>query len=141
MIQFGENHADDAKLKPGGVVWAGLAHGDPIGAGVDITEFITPYQQFTQSMSQLLDTLGGELAVKELHHGTNPAHEDFGALEIHTDGSTGHSDYFKPDTVTLDNLLYIIAGMDGRVRIEIPDEIEMAPGPIGEPWGETGEVA
>lgn len=128
-------HADEAQLKPGGVVWAGLAHADPIGAGVDITEFVTPLQQFEQSVGMMLDSLSGELAVKDLHHGTNPAHEDFGALEIHTDGSHGHSEYFKPDTVTLDNLLYIIAGMDARVTIEIPDEMEMAPGPIGEPLG------
>jgi len=135
------SHASEANLKPGGVVWAGLAYADPIGAGVDITEFLTPQQQFRQTMRRLSDALDGELAIKDLHHGTNPAHEDFGAIEIHTEGSTGHSDYFKPDTVTLDNLLYIIAGMDGRVSIEIPDVIEIAPGPIGEPWEPVGEIA
>jgi len=110
--------ADDARLAPGGVVWAGLAAGDPIGAGVDITEFLTPQDQLKQTVRRLLDSLKGEDALRDLHHGVNPAHESFGAIEFHTDGSVGHSEYFKPDTVTLDNLLYIIAGMDAYVRIE-----------------------
>lgn len=136
-------HADQAVLKPGGQVWAGLAHGDPIGAGVDLSGLLTPHDQITRTLEQLLDTLGGEPALKDLHHGVNPAHEDFGAIEFHTDGATGHSEYYKPETVSLDNLLYIIAGMDRRVSIEMPDEIELAPGPFGEPWQPwaEGEVA
>lgn len=139
----GLGHANEAKLKPGGVVWAGLAHADPIGAGVDLSEFATPDKQLRRTLEQLIDSLGGEHSIKELHHGMNPAHEDFGAIEFHTDGATGHSEYFEPETVSLDNLLYIIAGMDGRVSIEIPDEIELAPGPFGEPWDLEfeGEVA
>ncbi len=126
-------HADDAKLKPGGVVWAGLADGDLIGAGIDVSEYLTPARQLEQAIRRLFDSLGGEDANRELHHGVNPAHEDFGALEIHTDGSAGHSEYFKKGTVTIDNLVFIIAGMDARVSIEVPDVIDMAPGPLGEP--------
>ena len=136
--------AGDAILEPGGKVWAGLAHADPIGAGIDLSEFITPAQQFRQSMRRALDAIEGEEAIRDLHHGTNPAHDDFGAIEFLTDGSWGHSQYFKPETVTLDNLVYIIAGMDARVSVEIPDEIIMAPGPLDEPWSplpEPGEPA
>ena len=45
--------------------------------------------------------------------------------------------------MTLDNLVYIIAGMDSEVRIEIPNELELAPGPFDDPWGTepTGGVA
>ncbi len=127
-------HAGHAKLKPGGVVWAALAAGDPIGAGIDLREFLTPEDQLEQAVRRLLDSLEGENDIKDLHHGTNPAHEDFGAIEINTDGSTGHSEYFKPHTVTLDNLLYIIAGMDHAVSVDVPATIELAPGPIDEPW-------
>lgn len=137
----GLDHADQANLKPGGVVWAGLAHGDPIGAGVDFSEFLTPEQRVRRSLEQLLDALNGEQALKDLHHGVNPAHEDFGAIEFHTDGASGHSEYFEPETVSLDNLLYIIAGMDDRVSIEIPPEIDLAPGPFGEPWPTPTELA
>jgi pimeloyl-ACP methyl ester carboxylesterase len=126
-------HSDDAELEPGGVVWAGLADGDLIGAGIDVSEYLTPARQLEQAIRRLFDSLGGEDANRELHHGINPAHDDFGALEILTDGSTGHSEYFKKGTVTLDNLLFIIAGMDARVSIEVPDVIDMAPGPFGEP--------
>ncbi len=129
----GLDHADEAELEPGGVVWAGLADGDPIGAGIDIAEFLTPAQQLDQTVRRLLDSLDGEDAIRDLHHGTNPTHEDFGAIEIHTDGSVGHSDYFKPGTLTLDNLVYIIAGMDPAVSIEVPEVIESAPGPFGGP--------
>lgn len=140
------NHADDAKLEPGGVVWAGIARGDPIGIGADPFGDVTPWGQLADGLEQLYEWAGGEPAIKELYHGVNPVHEDFGALEFHTDGASGHSQYFKPGTDSLDNLLYIIAGMDGRVSIEIPEVIEMAPGPIGEPWEpwppvEEGEVA
>lgn len=133
------NHADDAKLKPGGVVWAGIAHGDPIGAGANPFGDLTPWGRLMDGVEQLWEWADGEPAIKELYHGVNPVHEDFGALEFHTDGASGHSQYFEPDTVSLDNLLYIIAGMDGKVSIEIPEVIEMAPGPIGEPWGPIGE--
>lgn len=128
------NHAEDAKLEPGGVVWAGIAHGDPIGAGANPFGDLTPWGQFMDGVEQLWEWADGESAIKELYHGVNPAHEDFGALEFHTDGASGHSQYFEPDTVSLDNLLYIIAGMDGAVSIEIPELIDMAPGPIGEEW-------
>lgn len=127
------DHADDARLKPGGSVWAGLASGDPIGAGIRVTDWVTPRQQIRKALRGLLDLLDGESAMRDLHHGTNPAHQDFGAIEIDTNGSSGHSEYFEKDTVTLDNLLYIIAGMDAKVSIEIPDVIEIAPGPLGEP--------
>ncbi|NND02437.1 MAG: hypothetical protein HKN91_06585 [Acidimicrobiia bacterium] len=138
-------HADEAKLKPGGVVWAGIAHGDPIGIGANPFGKLTPWSQIADGFEQLYEWADGEPAIKQLYHGVNPAHEDFGALEFHTDGATGHSQYFDHDTVSLDNLLYIIAGMDGAVSIEIPEVIEMAPGPIGEPWEpwpvEEGELA
>ena len=137
------NHADDADLKPGGVVWAGIAHGDPIGAGANPFGNFTPWGQLSDGLEQLYEWAGGEPAIKELYHGVSPVHEDFGALEFHTDGASGHSQYFEPGTESIDNLLYIIAGMDGAVSIEIPEVIEMAPGPIGEPWPpiEEGEIA
>ena len=129
----GLTHAGDARLTPGGVVWAGLADGDPIGAGVNISEYLTPTQRFEQAVRRLFGLIGGEDTTRDLHHGVNPAHDDFGALEIHTDGSVGHSEYFKPGTMTLDNLVYIIAGMDARVSVEIPNVVDMAPGPFGDP--------
>jgi pimeloyl-ACP methyl ester carboxylesterase len=128
----GLDHADDARLKPGGIVWAGLADGDLIGSGIDISEYLTPGQRLRQTIRRLLDSLDGEEANRDLHHGINPVHHDFGALEIHTDGSQGHSEYFKKSSVTLDNLVHIIGGMDARVSMEVPDVIDMAPGPLGE---------
>ena len=140
------SHADDAKLKPGGVLWAGLAHGDPIGAGPDLNGKLTPSDWLRAGAEQIWEWLDGESAIKDLYHGVNPVHDDFGALEFHTDGASGHSEYYDEGTVSLDNILYIIAGMDGQVSIEIPEVIEIAPGPIGEEWDpwqpvEEGEVA
>jgi pimeloyl-ACP methyl ester carboxylesterase len=126
-------HADDAKLKAGGLVWAGLADGDPIGVGLDVSKYLTPVGQIEQAVRRLLDFIKGEDAIRGLHHGTNPTHYDFGAIEIRTEGSDGHSEYFKPNTVTLDNLLYIITGKDARVSTKTPGASETARGPFGKP--------
>ncbi len=70
--------------------------------------------------------------MRDLHYGTNPAHEDFGAIEIATDGSTGHSEYFAAGTVTLDNLAHIVAGRDCAVTTTAGAAVHLAPGLRGQ---------
>lgn len=136
------DHAGDANLPPGGEVWAGLASWDPIGAGVSLV----PSDPWEGSLSlpgrYVWDLItSGDFAAEDLWHGTNPAHESFGAIEFTTDGATGHSQYFDPGTESLENLARIVAGLTPQVTLLPSEPMELAPGPFGEPWMDpTAEV-
>jgi hypothetical protein len=129
------DHAGDANLPPGGEVWAGLASWDPIGAGVSLVPS-DPWEGTLSLPGRYVWDLitSGDLAAEDLWHGTNPAHESFGAIEFTTDGATGHSQYFDPGTESLENLARIVAGLSHRVTVLLSEPMELAPGPFGEPW-------
>lgn len=80
--------AADAGLRPHGRVWAALADGDPIGVGP---------------------------SARELWHGTNPIADEFGAMRIGTEGSSGHSEYFEHESLV--NLLRITQGRYTAVEL------------------------
>lgn len=101
------DHADDAALRPGGRVWSALAEGDPIVWGVAPQEL--PIWVFLPNpflfVAGILDVFDPP---SDLWHGTNPALEEFGATRIDTEGSSGHSSYFKANS--LENLASIVEG-------------------------------
>jgi hypothetical protein len=137
------DHAGDANLPPGGEVWSGLASWDLIGVGVSLTGDNVFESSLSIPGRYLWDVVTtGDVAVEDLWHGTNPAHESFGAVEFTTDGATGHSQYFDPGTESLDNLARIVAGLTPQVTILSSEPEELAPGPFGEDWlgSGTGEV-
>lgn len=105
--------AEDARLRPGGQVWAALADRDPIVLGVSPAELPTSWPIVLDPTGlgrHLVRTLGHP---EDLWHGTNPAHERFDALRITTDGCSGHSDYFEAGA--LRNLGSIVAGRYSEV--------------------------
>lgn len=108
------DHADDAVLRPNGRVWAALAKNDPIEFGVAPQELLPFWLPFpiTQAWSTL--NLVNHSAA-ELWHGTNPTSDDFGAIQITTDGSSGHSGYFEAGSLT--NLARIVQGRDAEVEL------------------------
>ena len=108
------NHANDAKLRPGGRVWAALASNDPIGVAVSPLElppvWVPPPVAPVWFMFDLMDD-----GAEELWHGTGPTADEFGALHIATDGSSGHSDYFEAGS--LKNLARIVQGLYADVDL------------------------
>ena len=126
----GLDHASEAHLAPGGDVWAALARWDPIGAGVDLTPHDPVDWVIGVPGRHLRDLVtGGELTATHLWHGRNPVHDSFGAFQITTGGSAGHSQYFEPGSATLTNLARIVAGLEPHVDL-VGDE-EWAPLPAG----------
>jgi pimeloyl-ACP methyl ester carboxylesterase len=89
--------AAEARLRPGGRVWAAIAIGDPIGRAIDPLAF-----------------LGG--ATDDLWYGPDPTDRRFGATRFATSGATGHFAYFDPDTASLGNLALIVAGRGDEVK-------------------------
>lgn len=71
-----------ADLRPGGVVWASLAPGDPIDELAAIPVLLSSVPD---------DSDGNPFT---LVHGINPMHSDFAAVELAVGGATGHSAYF-----------------------------------------------
>ena len=112
------DRASEAVIEGGGRVWAGLAHKDPIGVGVDplpdsVWEFMLgPIGSYAWD-----SVMTGDYATEDLWHGRNPVHESFDAIEFTTDGAEGHSQYFAAGTESLANLARIIAGLDFAVRL------------------------
>jgi hypothetical protein len=112
------DRASEAVLERGGRVWAGLAHGDPVGVGIDpipdsVWEFVLgPLGSYVWD-----SVAAGDYATEDLWHGRNPVHESFDAVEFTTDGARGHSQYFAAGTESLANLARIVAGLDLRVRL------------------------
>ncbi len=108
------HHADNANLRPGGRVWAALARNDPIGVAVSPPElppvWVPPSVAPACFMFDLVDD-----GAEELWHGTGPTTDGFGALQITTDGSSGHSDYFEAGSLT--NLARIVRGLYADVEL------------------------
>ncbi|MCP3994150.1 MAG: hypothetical protein GY722_03655 [bacterium] len=106
------DHAADAILRPGGIVWAALADGDPIGLGVDPLESY----RWWWGIHPLIPAVGLLESLRrreDLWHGTNPASAEFGARRMTTEGSSGHSAYFEAGS--LDNLAAIVEGRHSSV--------------------------
>ncbi len=107
-------NADAAILRPGGRVWAGLAEGDPIAVGVSPEELPPLWVPPALMPSWFaIDMASG--GAEELWHGANPASDEFGALRISTDGSSGHSAYFEGGS--LQNLGRIVRGLYAEVDL------------------------
>ncbi len=112
------DRASEAIIDRGGRVWAGLAHKDPIGAGIDPLPDSAWEFMLGPIGSYVWDSFGtGDYATEDLWHGRNPVHESFDAIEFTTDGAAGHSQYFAAGTESLANLARIIAGLDFAVRL------------------------
>ncbi|MEA2000567.1 MAG: alpha/beta fold hydrolase [Actinomycetota bacterium] len=108
------DRADDANLRPGGRVWAALASNDPIGVAVSPQElppvWVPPPLVPVWFMFHL-----AEDGAEQLWHGIGPTADEFGALRITTDGSSGHSDYFEAGSLA--NLARITQGLYGEVGL------------------------
>jgi hypothetical protein len=95
-------HSAEARLRPGGRVWVGLADGDPIAAALSPSELSRWWVPIPCMPSWLW-------------HGANPAAASFGARRFATKGSTGHSAYFESGS--LENLVRIMQGQYGTVDL------------------------
>ncbi len=108
------NRADDAILRPDGRVWSALAAGDPIGLGIDPLDSFRWWHGF-HPLLPVLAVCRTLTARDELWHGTNPVAEGFGAQQLTTTGSHGHSSYFE--ATTLENLVLILEGRYSEVGL------------------------
>lgn len=106
--------ADEAALRHGGKVWAALARNDPIGAGISPAELPPWWVPPVFAPSWLVMDLGNGGA-EELWHGTNPVSEEFGARQLTTEGSSGHSSYFEMESLL--NLARIVQGLYSDVEV------------------------
>lgn len=112
------DHADDAVLADGGQVWAAVSDSDYIVGRAGWGSLACPEVVFGQGwLSEIKRTISPATAISdrvngacstdrdgdvlELSHGVNPAHEDFGAIELTTEGVRGHSNYLAAGTSTL----------------------------------------
>ncbi len=86
----GLDHSSQARLRPPGRIWVGLADGDPMA----VTRFASKLP---------------------LGHGVNPANHGFEAARFSTEGSFGHSAYFEADSLA--NLVSIVQGRYGDVAL------------------------
>lgn len=122
------DHASEADLEHGAQVFAGVSDTDWVvgragwgsvvcpetilGAGwsMGLRRLASPV---TGPLSWVTDSCNtdGDGDVKGLSHGINPAHEDFGAIEISTEGVDGHSSYFDPESSSLDAIARVVAGV------------------------------
>jgi pimeloyl-ACP methyl ester carboxylesterase len=117
----------DAQLEPGAQIWAGVSDTDWVVGRTGLGSVVCPEtiigagwlaplrwvtNPITVPLSFITDSCQTDADgdVKGLSHGVNPAHEDFGAIEISTDGVGGHSDYFDAETSSLDAMARIITG-------------------------------
>ena len=109
------DQAGDARLSPGGSIWAASTDSDlvgRIGPGTHRCPQVVFGGRPTNPWSALwpacrLDEDGDVLG---LVHGRNPSHTSFGATEIATNGARGHSEYFDPGTGSLDAISRIVVG-------------------------------
>lgn len=101
----GLENSTDARLRPAGRVWVGLAEADPIAAALAPRELPPWWVPVPFMPAWLGDMVDG---AESLWHGTNPAADEFGAIRFDTSGSTGHSAYFEAGS--LENLARIVVG-------------------------------
>ena len=110
--------ASDAVIESGGRVWAGLAHRDPIGTGIDpLPDSVWEFMLGPIGAYMWDSVATGDFTMEDLWHGRNPVHESFDAIEFGTDGAEGHWRYFGAGTESLANLARIIAGLDFAVQL------------------------
>jgi hypothetical protein len=95
-------------------VWAALADGDPIGVGVSARELVPPPWVPFPLIPTWIVTDMLEQGAEGLWHGTNPIADEFGAVRIGTEGSSGHSEYFEHESLL--NLLRITQGLYTEVE-------------------------
>ena len=109
------DQAGDARLSPGGSIWAASTDSDlvgRVGPGTHRCPQVVFGGRPTDPWSALwpacrLDEDGDVLG---LVHGRNPSHTAFGATEIATTGARGHSEYFDHGTASLDAISRIVVG-------------------------------
>ena len=108
------DHATDARLEPDAQVWAAVSDTDFIVGRASWGSIACPetvlglgwletLRHVTNPVTNFLDSCetdedGDVLGVS---HGRNPAHENFGAIELSTEGVGGHSSYFDADATSL----------------------------------------
>lgn len=107
-------NAEEARLRAGGRVWAALAENDPIGFGVDPLESYRWWWGIHPAIP-VIGALESLCRREDLWHGVNPVAADFGALRISTEGSSGHSSYFRAGA--LENLAAILEGRHSSVDL------------------------
>jgi pimeloyl-ACP methyl ester carboxylesterase len=121
------DHASEAELEPGAGVFAGVSDSDWIVGRTGWGSVACPEKTldagWLTGVRRLVSPVTGPLSrvtescmadsdgdIKGLSHGINPAHEDFGAIEISTQGVDGHSSYFDPGSSSLDAIARIVTG-------------------------------
>jgi hypothetical protein len=121
------DHAADADLEPDAQVFAGVSDTDWIvgrsGWGSVLCPEMIVDTAWLTGLRLLANPVTGPLSwvtdscktdsdgdIKGLSHGLNPAHEDFGAVEISTADVDGHSSYFDPNSTSLDAVARIVTG-------------------------------
>ncbi len=121
------DHAADADLEPDAQVFAGVSDTDWIVGRSGWGSVLCPEKivdaGWLTGLRWLVSPVTGPLAwvtdscktdpdgdIKGLSHGLNPAHEDFGAVEISTADVDGHSSYMDPDSTSLDAVAQIVTG-------------------------------
>ncbi len=118
------DHVNEVELEPGAQVFAGVSDSDHIGRtgygsvicpekalGIGwLTGLRWVVSPITGPLSWVVDSCETDPDgdVKGLSHGVNPAHQDFGAIEISTEGVDGHSSYFDRSSTSLDAIAQIV---------------------------------
>ena len=127
------DHATEAELEPGAQVFAGVSHSDYVVGRTGYGSVICPEKAlgigWLTGLRWVVSPITGPLSwvtdscktdadgdVKGLSHGINPAHEDFGAIEISTDEVDGHSSYFDPDSSSLEDIARVVTGAHPEQR-------------------------
>ena len=127
------HHATDADLEPGAQVYAGVSDTDYVVGRTGYGSIVCPEKAlgagWLTGLRWVISPVTGPLSwitdscntdpdgdVKGLAHGINPAHEDFGAIEITTDDVDGHSSYFDPDSSSLEAIAQIVTGSHPEQR-------------------------
>jgi hypothetical protein len=97
------DHARDLGIDPRHL-WVGTAADDPVSM---------PHQ----AAEELPWWIRGDAHLYAPGHGPNPHDPAFGANRYHVDTS-GHSDYFKNDSLSLLNQAAVLVGQYERVQLE-----------------------
>lgn len=105
--------ASDANLGPDARIWAMVTGSDFVGRA-SVGSLACPAVLLGIRSAGPLERLvpacrtDRDGDVLRLSHGVNPAHSDFGATELPTDGASGHSGYFDEGTASLEAIAEIV---------------------------------
>lgn len=105
--------ASEAVLEPDARIWAAVTGSDVVGR-LSVGSFACPAVALGIRSANPLERLWPACRtdrdgdVLRLSHGVNPAHSDFGAIELPTDGASGHSAYFDEGTASLEAIAEIV---------------------------------